>query len=1537
MRCYGCMKEYDDSFDICPFCGYSNSFKAEEALQIVPGTVLAERYLIGRSVGCGGFGVTYIAWDNQLEMRVAVKEYLPSEFATRVPGQTLVTAFSGDKTQQFSDGLDRFIDEARRLAKFRNEKGIVKVFDSFEENNTAYIVMEYLEGETLAAFLEREKRVSVDKAIEMMMPVMESLSVVHEAGIIHRDISPDNIFITSSGELKLIDFGAARYATTSHSRSLSVIVKPGYSPEEQYRSRGDQGPYTDVYALAGVIYKMVTGVTPPDAMERRACFEGKNKDILEPVSKYTKEITANQETAIHNAMNVRIEDRTPDVISFVGELISDEPVKRRVGKIKRIDILKWPLWLKITVPTGIITVVTLLVLLLTGVIHFSSPETEIDHNGMVRVPSVLNYSFDDAVKLLKKKGDLLNIAIGGGEYSNDIAENKIYLQSPNAASLVIPGTKILATISYGPETEYVIDVLGYTKDLAQKELESLGYVIEFEEKASDDAPGSVIGQSVKPNEKLAKGEKIVLTISTGNDEIDTSVEAVVPNVVGKDKEQAKKLVATAKLYLSIEDSVYSDKPAGQILEQDPAAGYSAHQGDIVYVVISLGKKTIRMPNVVGKNIEDARSAIESVGLSCGKVTYEENDKYNENCVISASAPAGEELVEGASVDFVVSKAATVSLRDIVGSSEKRASRLLNDDGLSVKIIRESSETVDKGYVISQSPKSGTKLKKGDVVTICISTGSESEDIETEKASLASIEMSNEPKKKTYYVGEDFDKTGMTVTALYTDESTKTITNYSISPKSFDSVGNKTVTLTYSEGGDKQTAVIGPFEVKKPTIEINPSSVSVVEGSTVNVTATLTPAEAKISDWKIGDTAIASASNGAVTGRAEGRTDLTVYYTYKAKTYSEKISVTITKKIIEVDSVRITPERITMKVGEARQLNAVISPRNATDNKVHWEASNGHIEIDSAGVVKAVSFGSTSVFALVGGKMSEPCVINVERPRYTLKINKGSGISSVSGGGSYTAGQKVNISATVSSGYDFSKWSSSGGGSFSSTTSVSTTFTMPEGNVTITANAVQKKYTLTINKGSGISSVSGSGSYTAGQKVNISATVSSGYDFSKWSSSGGGSFSSTTSVSTTFTMPEGNVTITANAVQKKYTLTINKGSGISSVSGSGSYTAGQKVNISATVSSGYDFSKWSSSGGGTFGNTASASTTFTMPSGNVTITANTTQKKYTLTINKGSGISSVSSGGSYTAGQKVTIRATPSSGYDFSRWSSSGGGSFSSTTSASTTFTMPAGNVTITASASRVNATSLSISQSSKSLTVYDTSVTIDECPDEVTVGDSLAVSVSHSWCNPSFTIEATVGPSNAYDLDVNVSSSDSSVAYVVSKSRNGNTTKIVIRAGDIDYNVTKTATITVSLSEDSSVKQTCKVTVNRPHSLEFSSSNESVIKTYSGWTSPSAVGTNGNYSASAVLTVRTYQGNTASKTVKVKSPGYFDFPKISNGYKVYNSSWNEVGGVWGGRYYVQGCYYRYYNGKYRTYAWVDASSGASWGTTTGWVLMYTWS
>ena len=266
-RCYGCMKTYDSSLNVCPHCGYVDGTKPESPLHLSSGTILNNRYEVGRVIGYGGFGVTYIAWDKVLEQRVAVKEYLPSEFSTRAPGVSQVTVYDGDKGEQYTAGMDKFVDEARRLAKFTDCPGIVKVYDCFKENGTAYIAMEYLEGVTLSKYIKDKGTIPPEDAVMMLLPIIDSLDKVNKAGIIHRDIAPDNIMVTDDGDVKLIDFGAARYATTIHSRSLTVIVKPGYSPEEQYRSRGDQGPHTDVYAVGATLYKMITGVTPPDAME----------------------------------------------------------------------------------------------------------------------------------------------------------------------------------------------------------------------------------------------------------------------------------------------------------------------------------------------------------------------------------------------------------------------------------------------------------------------------------------------------------------------------------------------------------------------------------------------------------------------------------------------------------------------------------------------------------------------------------------------------------------------------------------------------------------------------------------------------------------------------------------------------------------------------------------------------------------------------------------------------------------------------------------------------------------------------------------------------------------------------------------------------------------------------------------------------------------------------------------------------------------------------------------------------------------------
>ena len=217
-RCMGCMEMYIDDVSVCPYCGYEENTNPEEAFHLMPGSIIGKRYVVGKVLGFGGFGVTYIGFDSLLEKKVAIKEYLPSEFATRVPSQTKVSIYAGEKTEQFGQGMARFVEEARKLAKFNETSEIVNVYDCILENETAYIIMELLEGESLKSYLERNKKLSVEEAEKIILPVFKSLHSVHEEGLIHRDIAPDNIFLTTDGRVKLLDFGAARYASATHSR-----------------------------------------------------------------------------------------------------------------------------------------------------------------------------------------------------------------------------------------------------------------------------------------------------------------------------------------------------------------------------------------------------------------------------------------------------------------------------------------------------------------------------------------------------------------------------------------------------------------------------------------------------------------------------------------------------------------------------------------------------------------------------------------------------------------------------------------------------------------------------------------------------------------------------------------------------------------------------------------------------------------------------------------------------------------------------------------------------------------------------------------------------------------------------------------------------------------------------------------------------------------------------------------------------------------------------------------------------------------------
>ncbi len=252
----------------CGKCGFDNEGYEPPTHHIKPGTVLNNRYYIGKAIGEGGFGITYVGFDINLEIKTAIKEYFPKGCASRNAENSNSIVPNEDKTEKFEAGKEKFISEARILAQLDNVSGVVSVKDFFQENDTAYIVMEFVEGQTLKEYLKnRGGRIAADEAVELLKPIIKAMAQVHRAGIIHRDISPENIMITPSGSAKLIDFGSVRLSE-DEDKSGTVQLKPGYAPPEQYSSKGEQGAWTDVYALCATLYRAVTGTTPTSSIER---------------------------------------------------------------------------------------------------------------------------------------------------------------------------------------------------------------------------------------------------------------------------------------------------------------------------------------------------------------------------------------------------------------------------------------------------------------------------------------------------------------------------------------------------------------------------------------------------------------------------------------------------------------------------------------------------------------------------------------------------------------------------------------------------------------------------------------------------------------------------------------------------------------------------------------------------------------------------------------------------------------------------------------------------------------------------------------------------------------------------------------------------------------------------------------------------------------------------------------------------------------------------------------------------------------------
>lgn len=335
--CYNCFKEIPDDSECCPFCGFDKEKNREKFPQALPfGSILSGRYITGRVLGQGGFGITYVATDHKTKSLVAIKEFFPDAMAVRSSAIS-VSPYSGERGENFAYGKETFLQEAKTMAEFIGNPNIVRVHSYFEENGTAYFVMEYVVGKSFQQMIdEKGGKISWEEAVNVIAPVLNALAAVHSKGIVHRDVTPDNICITSGGAVKLLDFGAARYSLGDVSRSLDVVLKHGFAPKEQYSRWGKQGPYTDIYCVAASLYYALTGHKPPDAIDRM------EHDELIPPSALGVRITREQENILLKALSVSPADRYQRAQDFLEDIKSvspkDDPAfNAAVEKMNQID------------------------------------------------------------------------------------------------------------------------------------------------------------------------------------------------------------------------------------------------------------------------------------------------------------------------------------------------------------------------------------------------------------------------------------------------------------------------------------------------------------------------------------------------------------------------------------------------------------------------------------------------------------------------------------------------------------------------------------------------------------------------------------------------------------------------------------------------------------------------------------------------------------------------------------------------------------------------------------------------------------------------------------------------------------------------------------------------------------------------------------------------------------------------------------------------------------------------------------------------
>lgn len=519
-RCVGCMKPLTAE-GRCAYCGLQQDKYRPIPRCLRPGMCLRDRYVLGRVLGEGSFGISYIAWDCLLDTVVAIKEYFPASLVSRHISEededTNVYIYEKRESQKYQESLKKYLGEAKSLSAYYDLDRIVSVRDFFYANNTAYIVMGYVDGISVKEYVEKNGPIEGEKFLRMLEPVIQSLAKVHQTGVLHRDISPDNMLLTRDEKLVLIDFGAARKENINMTRSMTVVFKRGFSPEEQYRTRGQQGAWTDVYALCATAYYALTGKAPDESIQRVL------EDDMPSLTEMTDvDLPMQQKRAFMKGMTVDFHHRYQTMDELYQGLYQQGRDKKHLGA-----------WL-----AGAAALVCCVALLGTGAVYGlhkhsqakkDAIQTEAPQQTALAEVTTTPYAADVqeyqmiSFKSMTKKEALKALAGQDTElsvqwkyrYSSRIKKGRIVTQSIPAKTRYRGETysKIVLTISKGKRKTEVPKLTGVSKERARTLLEERKLHWTWKEVEREGTEGIVASQSRTAGSKVPVGTTIVVTIT----------------------------------------------------------------------------------------------------------------------------------------------------------------------------------------------------------------------------------------------------------------------------------------------------------------------------------------------------------------------------------------------------------------------------------------------------------------------------------------------------------------------------------------------------------------------------------------------------------------------------------------------------------------------------------------------------------------------------------------------------------------------------------------------------------------------------------------------------------------------------------------------------------------------------------------------------------------------------------------------------------------------------------------------------------------